>query len=147
MVECTEIVLTPIQNATELVTAQTAKVQAVCVRPPRLNPLQQTLQGSVVPMVNPGPLKICQLFLDPSTLQGFPLHEVSVLIGAMEDFIRVCDLAVKLNREVMEEKHAKFTLMIEKSFEEVRASIDQCTHNARAQLLVLQNAKEEPSTI
>lgn len=39
----------------------------------------------------------------------------------------------------MEEKHAKFTEMIEKSFKDLRTSIDQCTHNARAHLLVLQN--------
>lgn len=31
-------------------------------------------------------------------MDQFPLDELGILISAMEDFIRVCDLAVKFNR-------------------------------------------------
>jgi len=45
-----QIILTPIQNAIELMNTQRAKVQAELEAvPTRVNPLQQILQGSVVP--------------------------------------------------------------------------------------------------
>lgn len=135
VIDSSEIILSPIQNSIETITTQTSKVQGVCVRPPRINPLQQALQGSVVPMVNPGPLKICEIFLSPNEMVNYPKKEVELLIQAMEDFTRACEIAVKFNREVMEEKHAKFTDMIEKNFKDLKQQIESYTRNARANLI------------
>lgn len=50
IVSVEEIIISPIQNAIELISGQTAKVQTELEAvPTRVNPLQQTLQGSVVP--------------------------------------------------------------------------------------------------
>lgn len=45
-----QIILSPIENAIELIVTQTAKVKGeLDMTPVRINPLQQTIQGSVVP--------------------------------------------------------------------------------------------------
>jgi len=131
-----EVILTPIQNAIELITTQTAKIQReLDAVPTRVNPLQQTLQGSVVPMVNPGPLKICEIFLLPSAIKEglYTYFDVKHLIDSLEVFIKKCGFGVKLNQYVMEEKHAKFTQLLEKSYysleQTVKAAVE-AAHNA-----------------
>eukprot|EP01125_Pyxidicula_operculata_P000299 TRINITY_DN1035_c0_g1_i3.p1 TRINITY_DN1035_c0_g1~~TRINITY_DN1035_c0_g1_i3.p1 ORF type:complete len:1398 (-),score=386.54 TRINITY_DN1035_c0_g1_i3:198-4391(-) len=132
-----EIILSPIQNAIELITTQTAKVQSQLEAvPPRVNPLQQTLQGSVVPMVNPGPIRVCETFFSPQSIkQGlFNDKDVRKLMDVMEVFVKKCGFAVKLNQYVMEEKHAKFTEMIEKSYHQLEATVKAAIEDAKKAL-------------
>jgi hypothetical protein len=129
VVKVEEIILSPIENAIELINTQRAKVQAELEAvPTRVNPLQQILQGSVVPMVNMGPIKVCEIFLNPERIKAKedPPEHVRELMQAMETFVMKCAFAIRLNKYVMEEKHAKMVDLIEKSF----ASLEQTVKNA-----------------
>lgn len=89
-------------------------------------------------MVNPGPIKICEIFLNPQRVQSgeFPSEDVQELIEAMDLFIKKCAFAVRLNKYVMEEKHAKFTEMIEKSFSSLEVTV-KAAIDAAAKALIM----------
>jgi len=138
VIETKEIILSPIENAIELITTQIAKVQSQLEAvPTRVNLLQQTLQGSVVPMVNPGPIRLCETFFDPAAIikDHYKREDVLRLIAAMEMFVKKCGFAVKLNQYVMEEtKHAKFTEMIEKSYHQLSSTVEVAISEAKKAL-------------
>jgi len=137
VIETTQTILSPIENAIELITTQTAKVQSQLEAvPTRVNPLQQTLQGSVVPMVNPGPIRVCETFFAPSAIiEGqYKREDILHLMAAMEMFVKKCGFAVKLNQYVMEEKHAKFSVMIEKSYAQLSSTVEAAIQGAKKAL-------------
>ena len=108
-----EITLSPIENAIELMKQQTVKIRAVMERPIRPKSIQQILQGSVVPMVNPGPRRICDIFLSPEAFHSrkYSHKHLRELCRAMQDFSRLCAFGVKFNNKL--EGSAKFQEMIE----------------------------------
>jgi hypothetical protein len=131
-----EIVLSPIENAIELIKGQVAKLRAELEQfPTRLKSLQQVLQGSVVPMVNPGPLKVCDIFLAPGTIKSkrHPVELVQELMDAMDKFVRVCGFAIKLNKSLIDETHTKFQLMVEKFYSELQDRVKSCLDTLRAE--------------
>jgi len=137
VIQITETVLSPIENAIELITQQTAKVQLQLEAvPTRLNPLQQTLQGSVVPMVNPGPIRVCETFLTKEIIDTctYPPQDVLRLTQAMEVFVKKCGFAVKLNQYVTEEKHRRFNEMIDKSYNQLSQTVNSAVAEARQAL-------------
>jgi len=71
---------------------------------------------------------VCEIFFNPDRIKAkeFPADDVLELITAMETFVNKCAFAVRLNKYVMEEKHAKMTELIEKSF----ASLELTVKNA-----------------
>lgn len=87
-------------------------------------------------MVNAGPVKIGEIFLDPVAIANktYPISDVKRLTDAMRQFVRTCGYAVALNRNIMEEKHAKFTVMIEKSYKTMKATLDGFIENAQTAL-------------
>lgn len=108
-----EITLSPIENAIELMKQQTVKIRAVMERPIRPKSIQQILQGSVVPMVNPGPRRICDIFLSPEAFHSkkYSHKHLRELSKAMLEFSRLCAFGVKFNNKL--EGSAKFQEMIE----------------------------------
>eukprot|EP01126_Amoeba_proteus_P003147 TRINITY_DN11035_c0_g1_i2.p1 TRINITY_DN11035_c0_g1~~TRINITY_DN11035_c0_g1_i2.p1 ORF type:complete len:169 (-),score=46.46 TRINITY_DN11035_c0_g1_i2:268-726(-) len=135
-----EVILTPIENAIDLIVTQTAKVKAeLDILPVRLHPLQQTLQGSVVPMVNPGPIRICETFLSTSAIQNctYDLHYVQELIYVMRDFMRKCDFAVRFNDRMTarNDKYEKFTKMINSHYSELKMIISKACDDAEKVLI------------
>jgi len=137
VIQISEKLLSPIENAIELITQQIAKVhyQLEAV-PTRLNLLQQTLQGSVVPMVNPGPIRVCETFLTKEAIESgaYPVKDVLRLMQAMEFFVKKCGFAVKLNQYVTEEKHRKFNEMIDKSYYQLAQTVNSAVATARQTL-------------
>jgi hypothetical protein len=122
------VILSPIENAIELIVRQTAKVtEELLATPPRLNSLQQVIQGSVVPMVNPGPLRICEIFLAPGTIKNnlYDRSLVYQLMAAMEKFVRQCGFAIKFNKSLIDEKHKKFQEMVEKHYAELSTKVKE----------------------
>jgi len=117
-----EVILTPIENAIELVEDRVTKLrQELKTDPPRINALQQLLQGSVVPMVNEGPLRICEIFLtDPSR---YPSEHVARLRKALKDFSLYCGFAMALNKRLLTEKHVEFHNMLEKHYDVMKTKI------------------------
>eukprot|EP01129_Flabellula_baltica_P012848 TRINITY_DN5866_c0_g1_i1.p1 TRINITY_DN5866_c0_g1~~TRINITY_DN5866_c0_g1_i1.p1 ORF type:complete len:956 (-),score=177.26 TRINITY_DN5866_c0_g1_i1:18-2885(-) len=136
-----EVVLSPIENSTELIKMQISRIQfEMLKKPPSINSLQQVIQGSVVPMVNPGPLLICDIFLNPERIlsKEYNTELVRVLVQAMEDFLRFCFLALASSKNVMEEKHRKLQEMLEGSYEGIKARIGDAISKAKE---ALQNVK------
>ena len=82
----------------------------------RVNQLQQLLQGSVVPMVNEGPIKICETFLSAEEREKYPAEHVKELEEEMRKFITRCGFAVKLANQVIEtrqlQEYTEFQKMI-----------------------------------
>ena len=81
--------------------------------PPRLNPLQQVLQGSVAPMVNEGPLKLCETFLSAEARKSAKPEHVEMLTLAMCNFVELCAAAIQLDQMLIGPQHRKFHQMIE----------------------------------
>jgi len=122
------VILSPIENAIELIVRQTAKVtEELLATPPRIKSLQQVIQGSVVPMVNPGPLRICEIFLAPGTIKNnvYDRALVHQLMNAMEKFVRQCGFAIKFNNSLIDETHKKFQEMVEKCYAELSAKVKE----------------------
>jgi hypothetical protein len=136
VIEKKEIVLSPIENAIELIKGQVAKLRAELEQyPTRLKSLQQVLQGSVVPMVNPGPLKVCDIFLAPGTIKERkqPVELVHELMDSMDKFIRVCGFSIKLNKSLIDETHTKFQQMVERFYSELQDRVKTCLDTLRAE--------------
>ena len=130
-----EITLTPIENAIELIKQQTVKIRAVMERPVRPKSVQQILQGSVVPMVNPGPRRICDIFLSPEAFHSkkYSHKHLRDLCKAMLEFSRLCAFGVKFNNKL--EGSAKFQEMIE-DFQRDLALLVQSRTSAMEALLL-----------
>lgn len=98
--------------------------------PPRRNSLQQALQGSVVPMVNQGPLRIAQAFLGPQRVvdaqssRDEQRRQRAELRAVMRDFLDVCEAALELHSTILTEKFRKFHEMCRTQFAALRAQIE-----------------------
>ncbi|EFA83784.1 DOCK family protein [Heterostelium album PN500] len=113
-----EIILSPIENAIELIKGRIVKlIEQLQTPSPRINLLQQVIQGSVFPMVNEGPLKICEVFLSKSNSSQYNSEHVDQLKKAMERFIHYCGWTIKLNKGLISPQHQDFQNMVEKQFE------------------------------
>jgi hypothetical protein len=126
-----EILLSPIENAIELLKGQVGKLrQELESFPTRVKSLQQVIQGSVVPMVNPGPLKILEIFLSAGVFRDKKYSSPSILelMDVMDKFVKMCGFAIKLNKSLIDETQIKFQQMVEKFYGEmsdkVRVAID-----------------------
>lgn len=125
-----EITLNPIENAIEVIKQQIVKVRGELETvPTRLKSLQQVIQGSVVPMVNPGPLKICEIFLTEKAFlsKKYPHKDLKTLCNAMNAFVKLCAFAIKLNKANIDASHAKFQAMVEQYHGELEKIVKACT--------------------
>jgi len=119
-----EIILSPIEYAIELIEDRVANLKTeLNSKPPRINVLQQILQGSVVPMVNEGPLKICEVYLTDPT--PFPPHNIAALRKAIKLFSTYCDFALKLNKRLITQEHMEFHKMMENHYGVMKVKIAQ----------------------
>jgi len=112
-----EIRLTPLESAIDLIRDRTARFQAemnVGSSDVRVNQLQQLLQGSVVPMVNEGPIKICETFLSVEERGNYPKEHIELLEMEMKKFINRCGFAVKLANQVIETRQLNEYLEFQK---------------------------------
>ncbi|KAN0034357.1 hypothetical protein ACTFIV_000860 [Dictyostelium citrinum] len=120
-----EIILSPIENAIELIRGRCIKLkEQLDTNPPRINLLHQILQGSVFPMVNEGPLKICEIFLSPKTINNFNPDHVDQLKKAMEKFIIYCGFTLRLSRSIISVQLQEFQNMIEEQYKTLKGQIN-----------------------
>eukprot|EP01133_Synstelium_polycarpum_P005247 gene5247-6071_t len=119
-----EIILSPIENAIELIKGRIVKlIEQLQTPSPRINLLQQVIQGSVFPMVNEGSLKICEVFLSKSNGTLYNAEHVDQLKKAMERFIHYCGWTIKLNKGLISPQHQEFQNMVEKQFEILKKEV------------------------
>lgn len=121
-----EILLSPIENAIELLKGQVGKLrQELESFPTRVKSLQQVIQGSVVPMVNPGPLKILEIFLSAGVFKEkkYAAAGILELMDVMDKFVKMCGFAIKLNKSLIDETQIKFQQMVEKFYGEMSEKV------------------------
>ncbi|EGC37649.1 hypothetical protein DICPUDRAFT_149722 [Dictyostelium purpureum] len=120
-----EIILSPIENAIELIRNRCIKLkEQLDTNPPRINLLHQILQGSVFPMVNDGPLKVCEIFLNPKTINNYNPEHVEQLKKAMEKFIIYCGFTIRLSRSIISVQLQDFQNMIEEQYKTLKNQIN-----------------------
>eukprot|EP00339_Tiarina_fusa_P001603 CAMPEP_0116997064 /NCGR_PEP_ID=MMETSP0472-20121206/641_1 /TAXON_ID=693140 ORGANISM="Tiarina fusus, Strain LIS" /NCGR_SAMPLE_ID=MMETSP0472 /ASSEMBLY_ACC=CAM_ASM_000603 /LENGTH=540 /DNA_ID=CAMNT_0004695853 /DNA_START=147 /DNA_END=1769 /DNA_ORIENTATION=+ len=132
-----EIILTPLESAIDLIEDRVGKFKAELNvdshHDVRINQLQQLLQGSVVPMVHEGPLKICETYLSKGERDKHPADQIEKLDVAMSEFIKLCGFGVKLVNQVIELRHLteyeQFQEMIEKHYKIMREKLKQYLHS------------------
>jgi len=119
------IILSPIENAIDLIKGRSAAMRReLNINPPRMNCLQQLLQGSVVPMVNEGPMRICEIFLGPGAEQEqYSQQHIKELKVVMDDFSKVCGFCVALNKSIIDQRHVQFQNMVEEHYKNLKARI------------------------
>ena len=119
-----EVVLAPIENAIELIAERSERIRAQLQNnPPRLNPLQQVLQGSVAPMVNEGPLRICETFLSAAARQTERPEHVALLTTAMCNFVELCAAALQLDQMLIGPQHRRFHEMLETHYDALYTAV------------------------
>jgi CRP-like cAMP-binding protein len=124
-----EKLLSPMENAIEMMTDRVQMLaHELSFDPPRLNSLQQVVQGSVVPMVNAGPVAIARAFLapdrQPDSVTGANDALRARLREVLHDFLGWCADAIAENASIITEKHRKFHEMLESQFAKLRAELE-----------------------
>eukprot|EP01087_Luapelamoeba_hula_P004157 TRINITY_DN14106_c0_g1_i1.p1 TRINITY_DN14106_c0_g1~~TRINITY_DN14106_c0_g1_i1.p1 ORF type:complete len:254 (-),score=49.85 TRINITY_DN14106_c0_g1_i1:78-731(-) len=129
VVSSSEVIISPLENAIELIEGRIAALKAqLNTNPPRLNALQSVIQGSVVTMVNEGPLKICETFLpegpvlDPSG-KPYPPELLMSLRVKMSEFIRMCGFAIRLNKSLISAEHLPFQGMVQVKYDALAEAV------------------------
>eukprot|EP01104_Vermistella_antarctica_P003930 TRINITY_DN1431_c0_g1_i1.p1 TRINITY_DN1431_c0_g1~~TRINITY_DN1431_c0_g1_i1.p1 ORF type:complete len:2060 (+),score=630.15 TRINITY_DN1431_c0_g1_i1:204-6383(+) len=130
VVHTEEIILSPLENAIELIEDRVARLRLELeANPPRMNSLQQVIQGSVVPMVNAGPVAICDIFLANDAVASVPQsdHRHHILLDrlreALNNFTVLCGFAIALNKSIIGPKHLPFQEMVEKYYATMKRDI------------------------
>jgi len=123
-----EFVISALANAIELIEGRLESLKAILSSTsPSMNALQSVLQGSVVTMVNEGPLKICEIFLKKGAVdtQGNPYNpqQISYLRDQMSEFIRACAFAIRLNSSLISSEHIPFQNMCETKYAELSQAV------------------------
>ena len=118
------VVLAPIETAIELVAERCERLrEQLACSPPRLNPLQQVLQGSVAPMVNEGPLRVCEAFLSPEAARAARPAHVALLATATCNFLELCAAALQLDQMLIGPQHRRFHAMLEAHYDALYAAV------------------------
>lgn len=92
-----EVILSPIENAIEQVNDRQLKLKKQLLSDMHsVNQLQQVIQGIVLPMVNEGPLKICEVFLSNKTPENEAQKKLSASLCSLFNF---CGLALQKDTE------------------------------------------------
>lgn len=118
-----QIVLTPIENATEIISDRVqATVQELMAEPVNIKTLQIILQGSVIPQVNAGPLAIARDFLGSS--DQFPAPHVDRLRSAFARFLQVNSEALRRNKALIDPSQMDFQAQCEQGFAIIKKEIE-----------------------
>ncbi|KAL0477590.1 hypothetical protein AKO1_015414 [Acrasis kona] len=122
-----EMILTPIEAATENMTEQISRLQDVCsIHPPDVAQLQMVLQGSVRATVNNGPKDIVNSFLREENRGKFNVQHVVKLNQKCLLFLYWCEKAVQLHAEHKRHDQTVFHIELEKGYEKVRELFEEC---------------------
>lgn len=123
VIKSEEIFLTPLESSIDLIKDRIERFEEVLnvsSKDVRMNQLQQLLQGSVVPMVNEGPLKICESYLAAELRSQYPKDQTDLLEDLMKKFIKLCGFGIKLANQVIFARqmteHEQFMQMLEKHY-------------------------------
>jgi hypothetical protein len=123
VVSRSELILSAADNSIEMMSERVEKLRSeLRFNPPRQNSLQQVIQGSVVPMVNGGPVKICEIFLGQQN-KDMTSAKRKQLAVIMIDFLNLCGRALVVNKSIITATHVKFQAMCEKYFDQMRVDV------------------------
>ncbi|ORZ29388.1 dedicator of cytokinesis-domain-containing protein [Catenaria anguillulae PL171] len=126
-----ETELNPLQVSTQALNARCARLrQLVHQVPTDTKSLQMVLSGSLRPQVNSGPSEIARVFLTPSTAPGqsapvcaYPASELDELRAAFRQFLRLCEVGVTLNRQLISSDQVGYQEDLEKGMRELTETL------------------------
>jgi hypothetical protein len=115
VVDIKEIMLTPIESATEVIAARCQTlIECMEADPPDVQTLHMHLQGAVCAVVNGGPSDIVRLFLGER--EKYEEKLVKVLNEKCHQFLRLCNRALKMSAELIQPHQKAFHLELEKGY-------------------------------
>ena len=86
IVEERSVIVTPIENAIDMIVGHSNRLIMQMERTPKQNLMQQVLQGIIMPMVNEGIPKVCEMFL------GSPSSDLAEMQRQLKLSFEVCRL-------------------------------------------------------
>lgn len=72
--------------------------------------------------MNAGPLRICEVFLGPNQVE-YPEGHVQTLRETMDDFIKVCGDAIRLNSELIKSDQYEFQHHLQQAYNEFKRQL------------------------
>eukprot|EP01089_Gocevia_fonbrunei_P018800 TRINITY_DN6461_c0_g1_i1.p1 TRINITY_DN6461_c0_g1~~TRINITY_DN6461_c0_g1_i1.p1 ORF type:complete len:156 (-),score=33.21 TRINITY_DN6461_c0_g1_i1:461-868(-) len=125
IVDKKEMILSPLENAIELLDTRIGNLRTqLQANPPNMNALQSLIQGSVVTMVNEGPLAICQTFLGKKD-EDQDVELVELLTSKVQDFVKMCGFAIAMNKSLISEEYLPMQKMFETGYAQLREKIKE----------------------
>ncbi|KAL6054781.1 dedicator of cytokinesis protein 7 isoform X5 [Balamuthia mandrillaris] len=110
-----EIILSPIENAIDLIRGRCEALRMeLDVAAPSTKTLQQVLQGSVLVQVNAGPIEIARTFLAGGS--NFDAAHVSSLKESLQEFIKLCQFALNMNKMLIAPDQLEFQVQLEAGY-------------------------------
>eukprot|EP00007_Cunea_sp_BSH-02190019_P005574 CAMPEP_0174233870 /NCGR_PEP_ID=MMETSP0417-20130205/3789_1 /TAXON_ID=242541 /ORGANISM="Mayorella sp, Strain BSH-02190019" /LENGTH=1779 /DNA_ID=CAMNT_0015312155 /DNA_START=274 /DNA_END=5609 /DNA_ORIENTATION=+ len=120
------IELSPIENAAELIEEKIHALQEILNAKhdgnPDLKSLQQNLQGTVLPMVNAGPMAIADIFL--KNWKDYPAEHVLHLRACMKQLLVTCRFALALNKSQITAEQNDFQEACEDGYATISAALE-----------------------
>jgi hypothetical protein len=119
-----EIILNAADNALELMISRVQMLRKeMAFNPPRLNSLQQIIQGSVVPLVNGGPVQFARVFVveDHKDMDN---EKRRLFADVLKEFLRLNGFAIALLGSIITEKHKKFQAMVMKYYKQLKTELN-----------------------
>eukprot|EP01102_Stenamoeba_stenopodia_P022451 TRINITY_DN9354_c0_g1_i1.p1 TRINITY_DN9354_c0_g1~~TRINITY_DN9354_c0_g1_i1.p1 ORF type:complete len:288 (+),score=78.59 TRINITY_DN9354_c0_g1_i1:71-865(+) len=113
-----EVELSPIENATEVITnrIRAMKTELTAI-PPNSKTLQIVLQGSVLPQVNAGPLEFARVFLGHR--DKYKPEMTRLLEKELIQFVELCQSLLELNKQVIKADQIEFQKTMEESYDKL----------------------------
>ncbi|KAJ3366129.1 Dedicator of cytokinesis protein 6 [Allomyces arbusculus] len=126
IVNVTTTDLNPLQVSTQAIAARTARLRSlVHAAPVDTKSLQMVLSGSLRPQVNSGPGEIARVFLGASGVGStYPTSQVEELKAAFRLFLRVCEVAVTVNRQLIHDDQLDYQKDLELGYEQLVAQLE-----------------------
>ncbi|KAF8364851.1 hypothetical protein HHK36_033168 [Tetracentron sinense] len=115
----------PVENAIGMIETWTAALRNELEEPrsskvdqlPRLQRLQRILQGNVAVQMNSGVLSVCTAFLSGEPATRLHAQELPQLIGALLEFMAVCEHAIRVHFRLIGEEDQDFHTQLVNGFQ------------------------------
>lgn len=143
-----EIEFTPIENAIEAMQKMNSKLQAEVKRsPPIMKSLQGLLQGSILAVVNEGPIEFCQKFLvgtEDNPNSKYPIEHVQKLREILKEYLLICRAALDLNKQLIGTDQIDFHQALEKGLKKLKKRMKDYLEGKVIVGVVTDEAQKEP---
>eukprot|EP01090_Pellita_catalonica_P019310 TRINITY_DN6513_c0_g1_i3.p1 TRINITY_DN6513_c0_g1~~TRINITY_DN6513_c0_g1_i3.p1 ORF type:complete len:513 (+),score=81.55 TRINITY_DN6513_c0_g1_i3:193-1539(+) len=124
--EVKEIELNPLEVSIEEITERSIALKKELNKSPvDIKTLQQILQGSALPQVNEGAIKICQIFLKSEEGERYQPEHLQLLQDALREFLEACQAALMKNKTLIKADQMAFQAELENGFAQLKSDMEK----------------------